>query len=112
MTHPNWINELFQAIDRKYARSFASFLTEEGVFRYGSQPAVKGRVAVERYVTGFFGMLSSLRHQILDFHANDPDGICYVRGDVTYTLAGGRDQPRSRRPRQLASMCVHYTGTA
>ena len=81
------LKELFQSIDAKDADAFASFLTEDAVFRYGSQPPVQGRTAIRDYTAGFFGSIQALRH---DIHETwEGDGSLACQGDVTYTMGDG-----------------------
>jgi ketosteroid isomerase-like protein len=81
--------ELLAAIDAQDAEKFASFLTEDAVFRYGSNAPVQGRQAAQDYVAGFFGALDSLQHRLLAEWEIDDSLIC--EGEVTYTLPGGRE---------------------
>jgi ketosteroid isomerase-like protein len=83
------ISELFSAIDRKDADAFVACLTEDAVFRYGSQEPVRGRDAVRDYVAGFLGTLEAIRHQVLDVWEHEEALVC--RGDVTYRLQDGRE---------------------
>ena len=82
------LSELLAAIDAQDAGKFASYLTEDVVFRYGSSPPVHGRQAVQDYVADFFGTLDSLRHQLFAEWRNGDALIC--EGEVTYTLPGGK----------------------
>jgi uncharacterized protein (TIGR02246 family) len=50
--------DLFAAIDSMDAEAFAAFFTDDGMFRYGSQPPVQGRDAVRDYVAGFFSSIA------------------------------------------------------
>jgi ketosteroid isomerase-like protein len=81
------LEALYAAIDAKDADRFVTFLTDDAVFRYGSQPAVQGRHAVHEYVAGFFGTLAGLSHTIHDTW--ERDGALVMRGDVTYTKHDG-----------------------
>ncbi|MGD2217077.1 MAG: nuclear transport factor 2 family protein [Gemmatimonadales bacterium] len=83
------ISQLFQAIDARDADAFASFLSENAVFRYGSQPAVQGKEAIRGYVSGFFGTLQALRHQVIDTWEREDSMVC--QGIVTYTREDGSD---------------------
>jgi ketosteroid isomerase-like protein len=83
------LSELLAAIDAQDARKFASFLTEDVVFRYGSNAPVHGRQAVQDYVAAFFGNLDALRHRLLADWESDGALIC--EGEVTYTLPGGKE---------------------
>jgi len=82
------LSELLTAIDAQDAGKFASYLTEDVVFRYGSNPPVHGRQAVHDYVAAFFGNLDALRHRLLGEWESGNAVIC--EGEVTYTLPGGK----------------------
>jgi len=82
------LSELLTAIDSQDAGKFCSFLTEDVVFRYGSNPPVHGRQAVHDYVAGFFGNLDALQHRLLADWESGDSVIC--EGEVTYTLPGGK----------------------
>ncbi len=82
-----WIDSLFAAIDRKDAATFAALFGADARFRFGNQPALRGRAAIEALVSGFFGALSSLRHQIEDRWLEPETAI--VTGSVTYTRHDG-----------------------
>jgi ketosteroid isomerase-like protein len=90
MTIPAWVTQLFQHVDNKDAAGFAACLTQEGVFRYGSQSPVHGRAAVEAYVHGFFARLAGLRHSLTGFWWGEAERVCFVAGEVRYELADGR----------------------
>lgn len=89
MDIPAWIRNLFAAIDARDAEAFAGFLTEQGLFRYGSQPPVAGRDAVRAHVAAFFAGLAGLRHEVQGFWWGEPGRTCFVQGQVNYTLPGG-----------------------
>ena len=74
---------LFRAIDTKDAEAFVGHLSEDAVFSYGSQPAVKGRAAIRDYVAAFFDMFTGLEHSIAEVHRVAPDRAI-VEGHVTY----------------------------
>ena len=83
------ISELFSAIDRKDADAFVSHLTEDAVFRYGSQEPVQGRDAVRDYVVGFLGSVRALRHRPMDTWEGDDSLVC--EGEVTYMRHDGSE---------------------
>ena len=85
MPNDEWINNLFDSINKKDTEGFCKFLTDDGEFRYGSPPAVKGRDAVNEYVEGFFSMIKSLTHDITFTRTIDDGAIILVGGDVIYT---------------------------
>jgi ketosteroid isomerase-like protein len=87
MDSPLWVRNLFQSIDQRDAHTFSEFLAEDGVFRYGSQPAVAGREAVRDYVAGFFSGLSGVRHELTGFWWGQENKVCFVQGNVIYHLA-------------------------
>lgn len=83
------LSELLAAIDEQDAVKFASYLTEDAVFRYGSNPPVEGRQAVQDFVAGFFANLDALNHRV---SARWEDGDALIcEGEVTYTLPTGRE---------------------
>ena len=87
MHDADWWNSLFASIDGKRAHEFASFLTEDGEFRFGNQPAVHGRENVEAYVAAFFGMIGGARHELArTLHGADTRAC---EGSVTYTRLDG-----------------------
>jgi ketosteroid isomerase-like protein len=87
MSNSDWWQRLFAAIDGKQAHDFATFLTEDGEFRFGNGPAVHGRAAVGAYVEGFFGMIGASKHQLVRAWHDDGTAVC--EGMVTYTRLDG-----------------------
>lgn len=86
MEIPAWVRQLFHSIDARDAAAFADYLTEDGSFRYGSQPVVAGRDAVREHVAGFFAGLSGLSHELTGFWWGPARDTCFVQGEVTYHL--------------------------
>jgi ketosteroid isomerase-like protein len=84
---PEWVSDLLASIDAMDADRFVSFLTDDAVFRYGSNPPTEGRPAVREYVAGFFTMFKALRHTALGVWAH-PDAV-FVQGEVEYTRHDG-----------------------
>lgn len=82
------LEALLATIDAQDAGKFASYLTEDAVFRYGSNPPVKGQQAIQEYVAGFFGTVDSLSHRLLAEWESGDAVIC--EGEVTYTVPGGK----------------------
>lgn len=82
-----WITSLFKAIDDMDAEAFASFLTEDGTFKFGNGPVAKGRIATEQAVAGFFGSIAGLKHTIVGTWsvANE----LFVQGEVDYRRKSG-----------------------
>ena len=87
MRNASWWNELFATIDGKQAKRFASYLTEDGEFRFGSAAPVRGRANVEAYVDAFFGMIGGSRHELV--RTWEKEGSAVAEGLVTYTRLDG-----------------------
>ena len=66
-----------------------AYLTEDAVFRYGSQEAVHGRAAIGEYVSGFFGSIEALQHHVTETWEGESSLVC--QGEVTYTKMDGAD---------------------
>ena len=81
------IGGLFEAIDAQDGAAFVGFLTDDAVFRFGSAPAVQGRVAVQAAVEGFFGSIAGLSHTIHKTLRHADTLVC--EGEVTYTRQDG-----------------------
>lgn len=88
MSHrPDWIDELFAAVDAKDAARFAAFLIEDCVFLFANQPAVAGRAAVRDAVAAFFASIRGLSHEVREA-TTDGDSV-WSRGLVTYVRHDG-----------------------
>ena len=83
MNTPDWVPQMFAAIDAMDADAFASFLADDACFRFGNAPAVTGRTNIRDAVGGFFGAIKALRHRLLHTWAHSDAVIC--EGEVTYT---------------------------
>src|SRR5262245_27596409 len=79
----NGINGLADTIDSQNAKKFSQYITEDGIFRFGNQPEVKGRKAIEDYVAAFFGMIKGSRHETVNVWDTGSNIIWEAR--VTYT---------------------------
>jgi ketosteroid isomerase-like protein len=87
MANRTFIDELLATIDRKDARAFAAFLTPEATFRFGNNPAVVGRDAIEAAVGTFFKAIQGVSHS-LEKQWSLPDAAICI-GVVTYTRHDG-----------------------
>ena len=83
------LDKLFAAIDGKDAAGFAGFLTERGVFRFGSSPPVTGRAAVQAAVGAFFDSIDGLTHSVT--HVWRDDSMLACEGEVCYRRLDGRE---------------------
>jgi ketosteroid isomerase-like protein len=64
MSEPAWIDDLFASIDAMDPDTFVSFVTDDAVFRYGSNPPTDGKPAIREAVAGFFSMFKGLSHTL------------------------------------------------
>ena len=87
MTDPQWVPRLFAAIDSKDADAFVAFLSEDAVFAFGNLPPVSGKAAIREMLTGFFGSIRALHHEVTDTWTL-PDVFVAI-GQVTYTRHDG-----------------------
>jgi ketosteroid isomerase-like protein len=87
MADHTFINDLLAAIDRKDARAFAAFLTVDASFRFGNNPVVAGRDAIEAAAGGFFKAIKSVSHYLENQWSLPDAAIC--TGLVTYTRHDG-----------------------
>lgn len=83
MQHGTMLTELFDSIDAMDADRFVQFIAPDGVFRFGSAPAVTGRVAIREAVAGFFSSIAGLRHTLHRSLAQGETLVC--EGEATYT---------------------------
>ena len=81
VTKLDW-KTLINAIDRMDPDAFASFLTEDAIFRFGNAEPVKGMRNVRENVAGFFSSIKSLKHEVLGVW--EKDNVITLQGEVTY----------------------------
>ena len=89
MSDASFVAPLFRAIDAMDADAFASFLSQDAVFRFGNGAEVRGREAIREAVAGFFGTIAGLRHRLLGTWTHSDTVIC--RGEVAYTRKDGSE---------------------
>ena len=77
------IHELFQAIDRKDAKEFSTFLSPDCVFIFGNLPEVTGSENITEFVEEFFLSIDGLSHTISEYWTIPEGLVCH--GLVTYT---------------------------
>ena len=75
--------EIFETIDRMDAKGFASYFTEDGLFRFGNVPTVKGRGEIVSAVEQFFASIKGLSHRVIDQWS--VEGVDIAEVEVTYT---------------------------
>ncbi|MEZ5458071.1 MAG: nuclear transport factor 2 family protein [Steroidobacteraceae bacterium] len=86
---PDWLPALFASIDAQDVPRFLSFLAADARFRFGNLPAAVGHADIGAAVTGFFGSIAALRHELLQVWTAPAHVI--TEGVVHYTrLDGGK----------------------
>jgi len=88
MNRKEWLEKIGGVIDAKDSESFASYLTEDGTFRFGNAEPVKGRKAVADYVAAYFNMIKSSEHSVVNYWEQG-DNIIW-QGEVLYTRLDDR----------------------
>lgn len=88
MNKREWVEKIGKTIDAKDSSGFAAFITEDGIFRFGNQPEVKGRKAIDDYVAAFFNMIKKSEHTLINLWDNE-DAITW-QGQVLYTRLDGK----------------------
>ena len=78
---------LFAAIDARDADAFASFITDDGEFRFANAPPLVGRAAIRDGVAAFFAAIGGCRHRLLRTWNGHGTAVC--EGEVTYTRRDG-----------------------
>lgn len=84
-----WVAGLVKTIDAKDTRAFLAHLTPEATFTMGNFPPTTGTAAMTAMLDNFFGMLSSLSHDVDDAWTVPGHVIC--RGRVKYVRKDGRE---------------------
>lgn len=78
---------LFSAIDARDPSRFAALLHEDAIFQLGNALPVRGRDAISGMVSGFFGSIAAVKHDVIDVW--QPPGTVICNGHVTYTRLDG-----------------------
>ena len=81
--------EILEAVDSQDSDWFVTFLTDDAVFRYGSQEPVRGKDNVRNYVAAFFESIDDLSHEVTETW--DGEGSVVCTGQVTYRRLDGKD---------------------
>ena len=83
------LEDMFAAIDAKDSDGFVAYLTDDAIFRFGSAPAVTGRVAIRDAVDGFFESIAGSKHELGMTMREGDTLVC--EGNVTYRRRDGTD---------------------
>ncbi|MBN8570218.1 MAG: nuclear transport factor 2 family protein [Ignavibacteria bacterium] len=78
-----WLKELHTTIDAMNPEGFASYIKEDGAFRFGNMEPVIGRKAIEDAVRYFWTTIKGSQHKIVNAWQNG-DYITW-QGEVLYT---------------------------
>ncbi len=79
----DWLTKIASAIDAKDSDNFASYFTEDGIFRFGNSEPEHGKQNVRNYVAEFFKMIDKSEHKVINFW--EKDGSVVWQGEVIYT---------------------------
>jgi ketosteroid isomerase-like protein len=92
---PEWVAQLFGAVDAMQPEAVAAYFTDDAVFRFGNAPPSHGRRAIQQALAGFFGTIGGLRHQVTGVWRGQWEGgpVLAVEAEVTYTRADGSQTP-------------------
>lgn len=77
------VRETFKVVDRMDPDAFAELFSEDGLFRFGNWPSVKGRGEISAFVAEFFTSIKALKHRVTDDWRIEDVAIAEV--EVTYT---------------------------
>lgn len=89
MRTPTWIDDLFDALDRKDVDAFCSFLTDDVAFTYASEGTVRGFDEVREFVGNFVSGIESSDHTVLEVIQTPTRAV--VRGEVSYVRLDGSE---------------------
>lgn len=118
-----WARGLYDdAVDRKDAAGFAAAFTPDAWLRFGNNPRLEGRDAIERAIAQFFTAMVSLSHEstgtfwdgdtlileaVVTYTRHD-GGVVSVPAVTIFRIAGV--DARTRRP--VADQCRIYVDLA
>jgi hypothetical protein len=55
--------DLFSGVEARDAHRFSGHSTQDGVFRFGNLPPVRGRSSIEEFIAGFLASIGGISHQ-------------------------------------------------
>lgn len=84
-----FLDGLFRSIDAMDVEAFVGFFAEDGEFRFGSAPAVKGRDEVAAAVSAFFETIAGLSHSVSKVWRDNHSLVC--EGEVCYRRHDGSE---------------------
>jgi len=78
-----FLETVSQIIDSKDAKKFSELITENGIFRFGNSPEIKGRGNIEIAVAEFFRSIKACKHEVVNCWKGE--NTIVWEGKVTYT---------------------------
>ncbi len=78
-----WLEGLFESIDRKDTTAFVEYLSDDVLFQFGNASPIKGKQSAAEAVGAFFQSVKAIKHQLVETWHIDDTFIC--RGIVSYT---------------------------
>lgn len=90
-----WVARLFATIDTMDADACAAYLAGDALFRFGNSDPVRGRDAIRDALTGFFGAIRGLHHDVVGVWRGEWERgpVVSVESEVTYTRLDGSKTP-------------------
>jgi ketosteroid isomerase-like protein len=83
MAQGDFINKMYQAIDRKDTSGLMGFMTEDSIFRFANIPAVEGKDNIASFLDAFFAGIKSIRHSGIEYW--NSGNAWFITGNVSYT---------------------------
>jgi ketosteroid isomerase-like protein len=87
MYAPQWVTDLFLAVDAGDADRFVQFMTDDVRCRAGNSIPLHGKQAVHQDITSLLARIRHMRHTLSAIVVHD--NIVAVHGTVTYTRHDG-----------------------
>jgi ketosteroid isomerase-like protein len=91
-----WVAQWFATIDAREPDRIAAYFADDGVFRFGNAPPVRGREAIRQTLAGFLDTLGGMRHHVTGVWRGEWEQgtVVSIEAEVTYTrLDGTRTAP-------------------
>jgi hypothetical protein len=79
---PDWMDDLFSTLDKMDANGFASYLTDDALFKFGNADPVNGKTNIRDAVAGFLSSIAGFSHKLVGkWQVGDR---VFLQGEVTY----------------------------
>ena len=83
MDTPEWVTDLFSAVDSMDADGFVGFMAEDVFFRNGSAEPLRGRDAVRDDIGSLYARITGIHHVLSETWVQG--NVVVIHGTVTYT---------------------------